>query len=136
MDPAFLRRLPYKIKIGTPSVALYRQIFAKECERHNMTLTDQMFDLFVHKIQVEKKLELAAYQPRFLLEQVVGSCRFMEIEPELNPRFLQYAIDNLGVESEPVPEPAGDNSGYAKAPHTVSDGPIVSEEELACASSA
>jgi hypothetical protein len=42
-------------------------------------------------------LELAAFQPGFLLDQVVASCRFMEQPPHLEPRFLNYAIDNLRV---------------------------------------
>ena len=75
-----------------------------ECKAHGLTLTDEMFESIVHKIQMEKGLELAAYQPRFLLDQVVGSCRFMEMDPHLERRFLQYAIDNLGVEEEPSAE--------------------------------
>ena len=102
MDPAFLRRLPYKIRIGAPSVELYKQIFAKECNAHGMPLCEETFESIVHKIQTEKQIELAAYQPRFLIEQVVGSCRFMEQEPRMERRFLQYAIDNLGVESRPA----------------------------------
>ncbi|MDP9049326.1 MAG: ATPase [Acidobacteriota bacterium] len=97
MDPAFLRRLPYKIEIGSPSVELFKQIFTKECRSHNIDLSDQMFEAIVYKIREEKQLDLACFQPRFLLEQVVASCRFMEREPYLEPRFLNYAIDNLRV---------------------------------------
>jgi hypothetical protein len=97
MDPAFLRRLPYKIEIGSPSVELYKRIFVKECAAQGIALSDEVFDQIVHKIQVEKQLDLAAFQPRFLLEQVVASCRFMEQPPSLVPRFLNYAIDNLRV---------------------------------------
>ena len=103
MDPAFLRRLPYKIRIGAPSIELYKRIFAKECNAHGMPLCEETFESVVHKIQTEKQMELAAYQPRFLIEQVVGSCRFMQQEPRMERRFLQYAIDNLGVESSPPP---------------------------------
>jgi len=31
MDPAFLRRLPYKIEIGAPTLDIYKRIFQKEC---------------------------------------------------------------------------------------------------------
>jgi hypothetical protein len=97
MDPAFLRRLPYKIEIGAPSVELYKKIFRKECLNHGIELPDETFERIVYKIRVEKQLDLAAYQPRFLLEQVVASCRFMEQPASLEPRFLNYAIDNLRV---------------------------------------
>lgn len=104
MDPAFLRRLPYKIEIGSPSVELYKRIFAKECLNHGIPLPDEVFDAIVYKIQEEKQLDLACFQPRFLLDQIVASCRFMEREPYLEPRFLNYAIDNLRVKrGAPVP---------------------------------
>jgi hypothetical protein len=97
MDPAFLRRLPYKIEIGSPSVEIYKRIFVKECLTHGIKLPDEAFNYIVHKIRVEKQLDLAAFQPRFLMEQVVASCRFMEQPVQLDPRFLNYAIDNLRV---------------------------------------
>jgi len=95
MDPAFLRRLPYKIEIGAPSIALFKSIFAKECLTQGLALPDNVFDWIVAAIQEEKQLELAAYQPRFLMDQVVASCRFMQQAITLDPRFLKYAIDNL-----------------------------------------
>jgi hypothetical protein len=95
MDPAFLRRLPYKIEIGSPSVEIFRQIFEKECKPHGMVLTDEVFDSIVQRIQDEKKLDLAAFQPRFIVDQVVASCRFIGEVPRLDSRFIQYAIDNL-----------------------------------------
>lgn len=105
MDPAFLRRLPYKIEIGAPSVEMYKRIFAKQCKTHGMDLPDEVFESILYKIRVEKELELAAFQPGFLLEQVVASCRFMEQPPHLEPRFLNYAIDNLRVKrNEPAIE--------------------------------
>ena len=99
MDPAFLRRLPYKIEIGAPSVDLYKSIFMKECKTHKIELSDNIFRYIVDRITQEKRLELAAFQPRFILEQVVASCRFMEQPVGLEPRFLDYAIDNLRVKS-------------------------------------
>jgi hypothetical protein len=97
MDPAFLRRLPYKIEIGSPSVELYKRIFTKECLTHGMDLSDEMFNSIVYKIQEVKQLDLACFQPKFLLEQVAASCKFMEQPAFLEPRFLNYAIDNLRV---------------------------------------
>lgn len=97
MDPAFLRRLPYKIEVGGPSREHYKVIFEKECERQGLTLPPDLFDLIVHKITVEKDLELAAYQPRFLVDQIVATCRFMRQPPHFEPRFIDYALNNLKV---------------------------------------
>jgi hypothetical protein len=95
MDPAFLRRLPYKIEIGSPSEEIYKRIFEKECRPHGLTLSDETFASIVRRVRDEKKLELAAFQPKFIIDQVVASCRFIGQAVRLEPRFIQYAIDNL-----------------------------------------
>jgi len=51
----------------------------------------------VNRITKDKGLELAAYQPRFIVDQVVATCRFMEQPPHLEQRFIDYALDNLRV---------------------------------------
>lgn len=97
MDPAFLRRLPYKIEVGAPDLGRYRRIFDAECAKHYFAIPEEMFRYIVHKLTVEKELELAAFQPRFIIDQVVATCRFMEQAPHFEPRFVDYALDNLRV---------------------------------------
>ncbi|HXR37830.1 MAG TPA: hypothetical protein VN776_01990 [Terracidiphilus sp.] len=97
MDTAFLRRLPYKIEVGAPSLENYRAIFKDECDRRGMPLPGDIFDLIVHKIVEEKGLELAAYHPRFIVDQVAATCRFMGQAPHFESRFIEYAINNLRV---------------------------------------
>ena len=103
MDPAFLRRLPYKIEIGAPSLDLFQRIFQQECEKQSIPLSPEVFDHIVHKITVEKQLELAAYQPRFIVDQVVSTCRFMREPARFEPRFIDYAVDNLRVRRNTPP---------------------------------
>ncbi len=97
MDPAFLRRLPYKIEIGSPSLEIYRTIFEKECVRQGMTLPGEAFEAIVHRLREDKGLQLAAYQPRFIVDQVVATCRFMGQPAHFEPRFIEYALNNLRV---------------------------------------
>jgi hypothetical protein len=99
MDAAFLRRLPYKIEVGAPNLELYRRIFDRECVRHGLVLTDDIFDSTVRRITEEKGLELAAYHAKFIIEQVLATCRFMDQPPHLELRYIDYAIDNLRVQS-------------------------------------
>jgi len=112
MDTAFLRRLPYKIEIGAPSLDLYRQIFEKECARQGLAMPDQAFEFIVHKIVDEKELELAAYHPRFIVDQVVATCRFMGQKPHFEPRFIEYAINNLRVKRGHGSKPATRTSAH------------------------
>jgi len=97
MDPAFLRRLPYKIEVGAPSVDNYRRIFEKECARQGLTLPTDAFDAIVQWLTKERGMELAAFQPKFIVEQVVAACRFMGQAPHFEQRFIEYAVNNLRV---------------------------------------
>jgi len=60
-------------------------------------MSEEIFEVIVQKITVEKQLELAAYHPRFIVDQVISTCRFMREPPHFEPRFIDYAIDNLRV---------------------------------------
>lgn len=97
MDPAFLRRLPYKIEVGGPDAGRFRRIFQTECERNGMKLTEDLFAYVVNKLRREKQMDLAAYQPRFIVDQVLATCRFLEQPPHFEARYIDYAMDNLRV---------------------------------------
>jgi hypothetical protein len=107
MDTAFLRRLPYKIEVGAPSLENYKNIFHIECEKRGMTLSSEVFGAIVHMITEVKGLELAAYHPRFIVDQVVATCRFMGQPPHFEPRFIEYAINNLRVKQAGADKPKG-----------------------------
>ena len=108
MDPAFLRRLPYKIEVGPPDLEHYRCIFERECARQGLTLRDEVFNFIVYMVKEEMGLELAAYHPRFIVDQVVATCRFLGQTPELKSPYIDYAINNLGVRRKPKSEADSD----------------------------
>ena len=133
MDPAFLRRLPYKIEVGSPALENYRRIFEGECAKQHLTLTDEIFEKVVHTLCNEKGAGLHAYQPRFIVDQVVASCRFMGQPPYLEPRYVTYALDNLYVRRQN----AGQNKTAAKSPSkTAAKAPAATPAEEAAASPA
>jgi hypothetical protein len=103
MDPAFLRRLPYKIEVGPPDLEHYRTIFEKECARQGLTLREDVFNFIVYMVKEEMGLDLAAYHPRFIVDQVVATCRFLGQNPELKSPYIDYAINNLGVRRKSKP---------------------------------
>lgn len=103
MDPAFLRRVPYKIEVGAPTLDLYKRIFEKECARQGLPFQDKFIDTIAYALTKEKGLELAAYQPKFLVDQVAATCRFMGQAPHFEPRFIDYAINNLKVKRQSPP---------------------------------
>lgn len=100
MDPAFLRRLPYKIEVGGPTPENYRAIFEKLAHPLGIQLTDEMFNTILHKVTAERRMELAAYHPRFIVDQVVAIARFMGTTPAFDPASIDYALDNLKVRQQ------------------------------------
>lgn len=110
MDPAFLRRLPYKVPVGGPTLENYKRIFEKECERQKLEMPDDAFDTIVYKLTHEKELDFAAYQPRFIVDQIVATCRFMDQKPHFEPRFIDYALDNLRVRRDAAGVASGKTS--------------------------
>jgi DNA polymerase III delta prime subunit len=99
MDPAFLRRLPYKIEVNSPSLDNFKIIFQKEAAKQGLTLDDEIFDHVVRTLRDEKKLDCAAYMPRFIVDQVVATCKFMGQPLHFEPRYIDYALDNLRVKN-------------------------------------
>ena len=99
MDPAFLRRLPYKIEVGAPSHDNFRIILQKESAKQGLEMDDGVFEHIVRKLIDEKKMDFAAYMPRFIVDQVVATCKFMGQPVHYEPRYIDYALDNLRVKS-------------------------------------
>jgi hypothetical protein len=97
MDEAFLRRIPYKLEIAAPPMTDFRSIFDGLARKAGMELTDEVFDFVCHEITERKRMRLARYQPGFLVEQLVTSCRYLGIKPRFDPRLLDHAISNLRV---------------------------------------
>lgn len=97
MDQAFLRRLPYKIEVGGPDRDSYRAIFEKLAAQNDITFTDEVFEVILHKVTQERRMDLAAYHPKFIVDQVKAIARFMGAPPQFDTASIDYALDNLKV---------------------------------------
>src|SRR5215469_14905359 len=98
MDPAFLRRIPYKIKLFSPTRSEYWQIFEAVARGYGLTLTEPVFDLVLEKL--EKPFGLAYYQPKFICQQVVESCRSFNRPLTLTTENALAALCNLYYDIE------------------------------------
>jgi SpoVK/Ycf46/Vps4 family AAA+-type ATPase len=101
MDPAFLRRIPYKLEIGPPSAEAWRRIFKSVAAANGIEADDGQIRAIEHDLTVTQGLDLAAYQPRFLIEQIVASSRFKAQPPALHRELVQLALANLTVGRSP-----------------------------------
>lgn len=96
MDPAFLRRIPYKLEVAGPSREAFRRIFEKISKGQGLVCSDEVFDYVLSELEM-RGTELANYQPKFLIDQIVAACGFKETAPQFDRKLLDYAISNLSV---------------------------------------
>jgi len=101
MDQAFLRRIPYKLQVPGPDRNAYRIIFDAVCRKAQLRLDDETFDFIVRELTERRGMELANYQPGFLVDQILSFCRFLGCPPRFDRQMLDFAIGNLCV-SEPT----------------------------------
>jgi hypothetical protein len=101
MDPAFLRRIPYKLEIAGPTPDEYRSIFKLVGRAFEMNVPDEVIDFVVRHLRVKNDFPLASYQPKFLIDQVRSACKFEGIPPQFRPDLVTMALGNLFTKDSP-----------------------------------
>jgi energy-coupling factor transporter ATP-binding protein EcfA2 len=100
MDAAFLRRVPYKIKLTAPPVDEFRRIFEATAQKRGLELTDEVFDFVIDLLTERHRFGLAYFQPNFICEQAVLMCQSLGVPPKLTRELAAEALANLYVELE------------------------------------
>jgi hypothetical protein len=116
-DEAFLRRIPYKIPIGDPTLTQFTQIFELNCRRKGLRFHDVMVSYLIRRHYTPTNRPLRACQPRDLLEQVIALCRYRGHEPVITREMIDaacraYFVDNeLQRPEAEMPDAAADRIG-------------------------
>jgi hypothetical protein len=100
MDPALLRRIPYKIKLYAPTRVEFIDLFEREAAAYELEVTRDVLDFIVRALTGPANFGLANFQPRFICEQVTQSCRAFELEPRITKELATEALSNLYVQIE------------------------------------
>jgi hypothetical protein len=98
MDPAFQRRISYKLETVEPPEDLFHKVFAGMAKKHDLALTADIFSQVMRGIR-SSQAPLAYFQPKFIIEQVLASCKFEGIPPQFTPDNIDDALANLFVKS-------------------------------------
>ncbi len=96
MDPAFQRRISYKLETVEPPEDLFRTVFVGMAEKHGLAVTDQVFSRVIGGIR-QNGVPLAYFQPKFIVEQVLASCKFEGTKPQFTTDNIDDALANLFV---------------------------------------
>jgi DNA-binding MarR family transcriptional regulator len=106
-DPAFLRRMGYRLCLEAPTSEQYGRIFKAYAERHGATVAPAVLDRLLERYRTQNR-ELRACEPRDLIERARDICRFDGRPLELSPRVLDMAWTGYFGTAPPVArEPGG-----------------------------
>ena len=108
MDPAFQRRIAYKLETLEPEEDLFRKVFEGMASKQGLELTDEVYNQVMAEIQANEA-PLACFQPKFIVEQVLASCKFEGVPPSFTKENIEDALTNLYVK-----ESQGKMFGVAK----------------------
>ena len=100
LDTALLRRIPYKIEVGGPSLDEFRVMLGSHARANGMDLADEMFDFAVHQIQHVRNARLAAYHASFLVDQMLAAARFRDEPPRFARDLIEDAVRNLRIAAD------------------------------------
>jgi len=89
-DPAFLRRMGYRLCLEAPTPEQYARIFQAYAQRHGAAVAPEMIDRLLARYRAQKR-ELRACEPRDLIERARDICRFEGRPLELTSEVLDLA---------------------------------------------
>jgi predicted ATPase with chaperone activity len=112
-DPAFLRRMGYRLSLDAPSPEQYGEIFRAYAKRYDIVPTGELLENLLARYR-ENKRELRACEPRDLVERARDICRFRGTSLELTPEVMNLAwLGYFGRST--TPQPANDSAGAPAA---------------------
>ncbi len=89
-DPAFLRRMGYRLYLGEPTPDRYSQIFERYANGQGMSIPPGLVAGLLERYRSEKR-ELRCCEPRDLIERARDICRFTVRPLELNNDVMTLA---------------------------------------------
>ena len=92
-----LRRIPYNLAIKAPSREEYRRIFRLIAQQRGVEMPDDVPSLVIDELQTNNGFQLACYQPRFIVDQVIAACKYLDVPTTFSPELVLDALGNMYV---------------------------------------
>lgn len=97
-DEAFLRRLPYKLKIDYPNIKEYENIFRKVCDSNGLKFDSEIFDYLMAKYN-ELNIKPIGCHPRDLIDQIIDEANYVGKPPSISKNVIDLAWKNYFIDS-------------------------------------
>ena len=93
LDEAFLRRIPYKVKLRDPSEEKFRHIMKFLAPKYDIEYDAAMVDYLIMNYFRDKR-PFRSCHPRDILEQIVNASAYQRIKPRLTKGLIKLAAFN------------------------------------------
>lgn len=93
-DPAFLRRLGYKVHVGPMNEHEYRNIFTRTCAQQGVAFDELVFNALLQDYHARFDQPLLACYPRDLVNQIADLARYRGEPAVLTTEALHWAWHN------------------------------------------
>ena len=94
VDPAFLRRIPYKLEIPNPERSDFEKVFHLVARGSGLDLSDETLETVVGWLE-SQGMPLAFYQPKYITDQVLAACKYEGVTPQYSSQHITDALENL-----------------------------------------
>jgi hypothetical protein len=89
-DPAFLRRMGYRVYLGSPTPEQYTRIFQTYAQQQGVAVAPEVVERLLERYRAQNR-EPRACEPRDLIERARDICNFHGKSLELSPKVLDLA---------------------------------------------
>ncbi len=113
-DPAFLRRMGYRLYLGPPNAEQYARIFQQYAQRCGATIAPEMIERLLQRYRAQDR-ELRGCEPRDLIERARDVCRFQGKPLDLTSKVLDLAWTGYFGEQKTEKDKADAELGESKA---------------------
>ncbi len=94
VDEAFLRRIPYKIEIGDPTVEEFHHLFQLYAPRFKCEYNKVYIDYLVETHYLNEGRAMRRCHPRDLLGQIRNYCVYKDLEMEIRPEYFDRVVNS------------------------------------------
>lgn len=99
LEPAFLRRIQTKIRLGSATDQQFREIFRRVAAQYELEVSETLLDELIYIIRDKLKQELRACYPRDLMSHVYSKARYEGKPPTLDRASLMRAINTYFLQT-------------------------------------
>jgi predicted ATPase with chaperone activity len=94
VDEAFMRRIPYKIEIGDPTVEEFHNLFRLYAPRFRCEYRQPVVDYLIERHYTSSGRRMRRCHPRDLLGQIRNYCVYKEMPMEMLPEYFDRVVNS------------------------------------------